>query len=43
MPERRAPIEAQGLSLADLVAAIEERGGPAPVDRSQSPFTCGVR
>ena len=40
MPERRAPIEAQGLSLADLAAAIEERGGPAPVDR-WNPSHCG--
>ena len=40
MPERRAPIEAQGLSLADLAAAIEDRGGPPPVDR-WNPSHCG--
>jgi hypothetical protein len=40
MPERRAPIEAQGLSLAELAAAVEARGGPAPVDRWDPPF-CG--
>jgi uncharacterized protein len=40
MPERRAPIEAQGLSLADLAAAIEQRGGPPPVDRWNPP-QCG--
>ncbi|HTK58803.1 MAG TPA: DUF1285 domain-containing protein [Sphingomicrobium sp.] len=40
MPERRAPIEAQGLTLADLAAAIEERGGPPPVDRWH-PSHCG--
>jgi uncharacterized protein len=33
MPERRAPIEAQGQTLAALAAAIEQRGGPPPVDR----------
>jgi hypothetical protein len=40
MPERRAPIEAQGMSLADLAAAIEQRGGPPPVDR-WNPSNCG--
>jgi hypothetical protein len=40
MPERRAPIEAQGISLADLAAAIEQRGGPPPVDR-WNPSHCG--
>ena len=40
MPERRGPIEAQGLSLADLAAAIAERGGPPPVDR-WNPSHCG--
>jgi hypothetical protein len=41
MPERRAPIEAQGLTLAGLAAAIEERGGPPPVDR-WNPSYCGT-
>jgi hypothetical protein len=40
MPERRPPIEAHGQSLAELAAAIEERGGAAPVDRWDPPF-CG--
>ena len=40
MPERRQPIEAQGKSLADLAKAIEERGGPAPVDQWH-PSHCG--
>jgi hypothetical protein len=40
MPERRPPIEAQGQSLAELAAAIEQRGGGAPVDRWDPPF-CG--
>ena len=40
MPERRAPIEAHGQSLAELAAAIEARGGPAPVDR-WNPERCG--
>lgn len=40
MPERRPPIEAHGASLADLAAAIEARGGPAPVDR-WNPDHCG--
>jgi hypothetical protein len=40
MPERREPIEAQGMSLADLAAAIEARGGPPPVDR-WNPARCG--
>ena len=34
------PLEAQGLSLADLAAAIEARGGPPPVDR-WNPSHCG--
>src|SRR5512139_2942003 len=40
MPERRPPIEAFGQSLAELVAAIDERGGPPPVDR-WNPSHCG--
>lgn len=40
MPERHEPIEAQGLSLAELAAAIEVRGGPPPVDR-WNPKRCG--
>jgi hypothetical protein len=40
MPERRSPLEAHGLSLADLAAAIEARGGAAPVDRWH-PQHCG--
>jgi hypothetical protein len=40
MPERRAPLEAQGQSLAQLAAAIEARGGPPPVDR-WDPEHCG--
>lgn len=40
MPERHAPIEAHGTSLADLAAAIEARGGPPPVDR-WNPAHCG--
>lgn len=40
MPERRTPIEAQGQSLAELAAAIEARGGPAPVDLWDPPY-CG--
>ena len=40
MPERRPPIEAQGQSLAELAAAIEQRGGPPPVDQWNPPF-CG--
>ena len=40
MPERRPPLEAQGKSLADLAKAIEQRGGPAPVDR-WNPAHCG--
>jgi hypothetical protein len=40
MPERRSPIEAQGMSLADLAAAIEARGGSSPVDRWH-PAHCG--
>lgn len=40
MPERHAPIDAHGKSLADLVAAIEARGGPPPVDR-WNPDHCG--
>ena len=40
MPESRPPIEAAGLSLADLAAAIEARGGPPPVDL-WNPTHCG--
>ena len=40
MPERREPIEAQGMSLAALAAAIEQRGGPPPVDL-WNPSHCG--
>jgi len=40
MPERRPPIEAFGQSLAELTAAIAERGGPPPVDR-WNPTRCG--
>lgn len=40
MPERHTPLEAQGLSLVDLAAAIETRGDPAPVDR-WNPVQCG--
>ena len=40
MPESRRPIEAAGLSLAALAEAIENRGGPAPVDRWNPPH-CG--
>lgn len=40
MPERRDPIEAQGLSLAALAEAISARGGPPPVDR-WNPDHCG--
>lgn len=40
MPESRTPIEATGLSLAELAAAIEQRGGPPPVDR-WNPERCG--
>jgi hypothetical protein len=40
MPERHIPLEAQGKSLADLASAIEERGGPAPVDK-WNPEHCG--
>lgn len=40
MPERHPPIEANGQSLAALVAAIKERGGPPPVDR-WDPSHCG--
>lgn len=40
MPERRPPLEAQGQSLAELAAAIEARGGPAPVDQ-WNPDRCG--
>src|SRR5687768_5519092 len=39
MPESRPPIEAAGLSLAELVAAIERRSTP-PVDR-WNPIRCG--
>lgn len=40
MPERRAPIEAHGHSLAALAEAIESRAGPPPVDR-WNPEHCG--
>ena len=33
MPESRTPIEAAGLSLAELAEAIANRGGSPPVDR----------
>ena len=39
MPESRPPIEAAGISLADLAAAIEQRSAP-PVDR-WNPDHCG--
>ena len=39
MPESRPPLEAQGLSLAELAAAIERRSTP-PVDRWDPPI-CG--
>ena len=41
MPERSLPIEAQGMTLADLASAIEARGGPPPVDRWDPP-NCGA-
>jgi hypothetical protein len=40
MPERRLPLEAFGQSVAELTAAIEERGEPPPVDRWDPPH-CG--
>lgn len=40
MPESRPPIEAAGMSLVALAEAIEERGGPPPVDR-WNPQHCG--
>ena len=40
MPERRPPLEAQGHSLAELARAIEQRGGPPPVDQ-WNPSHCG--
>ena len=40
MPERRDPLEAQGMSLKDLAAAIGDRGGPPPVDL-WNPSHCG--
>lgn len=40
MPERHPPLEAYGQSLAELVAAIDARGGPPPVDR-WNPRHCG--
>ena len=40
MPEKRSPIEANGRSLAELMAAIDARGGPPPVDR-WNPEHCG--
>jgi hypothetical protein len=39
MPESRPPLEAHGLSLAELAAAIEQRSTP-PVDR-WDPQRCG--
>ena len=39
MPESRPPLEAHGLSLAELAAAIEQRGA-APVDQ-WNPSHCG--
>jgi uncharacterized protein len=40
MPERRAPLEAHGQSLAALAEAIDARGGPPPVVRWH-PEHCG--
>jgi len=40
MPEHRQPLEAQGRSLAELTRAIEQRGGPPPVDK-WNPSHCG--
>lgn len=40
MPEKSAPLEAHGQSLAQLAAAIEARAGPPPVDRWDPPH-CG--
>lgn len=40
MPECRRPIEAAGLSLTALAEAIDDRGGPPPVDRWNPPH-CG--
>ena len=40
MPERLPPLEAHGQSLADLARAIEQRGGPPPVDK-WNPALCG--
>ena len=40
MPEKRPPLEANGHSLAELIAAIEARGDPPPVDR-WNPDHCG--
>jgi hypothetical protein len=40
MPERRAPLEAQGQTFAALAAAIGQRGGPPPVDK-WNPAHCG--
>lgn len=40
MPERHAPLEAAGQSLAALAAAIDARGGSPPVDR-WNPDHCG--
>ncbi len=39
MPESRPPLEAHGLSLAELAAAIQQRGA-APVDQ-WNPSQCG--
>ena len=40
MPESRRPIEAAGMSLGELAKAIQERGGPPPVDQ-WNPTHCG--
>jgi uncharacterized protein len=40
MPERLPPLEAHGQSLTDLARAIEQRGGPTPVDK-WNPALCG--
>lgn len=40
MPEKRQPIEAAAMSLAELAAAIEARGGPPPVAHWNPPH-CG--
>lgn len=40
MPEAKAPIEAAGKTISELVAEIGARGGPPPVDRWDPPH-CG--